>query len=127
MKALHPPLDWASEGRSNSGDRADYSAPGGYRQAFSNARREANRRASSRERWTLTVTEAAVLLGVGRNTCYAAIARGELPAVRLGRRLLVPRIALEKLLAEAGRPSERGEVIGLQSERRRGGRRRGRG
>jgi excisionase family DNA binding protein len=48
---------------------------------------------------TLTVDEAAALLGVSRNTAYGAVHAGELPAVRIGRRLLVPRKALEELLA----------------------------
>lgn len=51
-------------------------------------------------RQTLTVEEAAALLGIGRNSAYQAIARGELPVLRLGRRLLIPRAALERRLAE---------------------------
>ncbi len=54
------------------------------------------------DRQTLTVEEAATLLGIGRNSAYQAIARGELPALRLGRRLLVPRAALDRHLAESG-------------------------
>jgi len=54
------------------------------------------------DRQTFTVEEAAALLGIGRNSAYQAIARGELPALRLGRRLLVPRAALERHLAEGG-------------------------
>jgi excisionase family DNA binding protein len=54
------------------------------------------------DRQTLTVEEAATLLGIGRNSAYQAIARGELPALRIGRRLLVPRAALERHLAESG-------------------------
>lgn len=49
----------------------------------------------------LTVTEAARLLRVGRSTAYVMVRRGDIPVVRLGRRLLVPRDALIKLL-EAG-------------------------
>lgn len=47
---------------------------------------------------TLTVEEAAKLLRIGRNSAYEAARRGELPVVRIGRRLLVPRVALERLL-----------------------------
>ena len=50
------------------------------------------------DRQTLTVEEAATLLGIGRNSAYQAIARGELPALRFGRRLLIPRAALDRLL-----------------------------
>jgi excisionase family DNA binding protein len=48
---------------------------------------------------TLSVPEAARLLGIGRNTAYEAIRRGEIPALRIGRRLLVPRAALGRLLS----------------------------
>ena len=51
---------------------------------------------------TLTVTQAARLLGIGRGTAYEAVRNGELPALRLGKRLLVPLAALEKMLSEAG-------------------------
>lgn len=50
------------------------------------------------QRDTLTVDEAAARLGIGRNAAYDAIHRGELPALRIGRRLLVPRAALERML-----------------------------
>jgi excisionase family DNA binding protein len=51
------------------------------------------------ERRTYTVEEAAHILGIGRNQAYDAAKNGELPTVKLGRRLLVPRDALERLLA----------------------------
>ena len=59
------------------------------------------------DRQTLTVEEAAALLGIGRNTAYQAIVRGELPVIRIGRRLLISKAALEGLLA-AGRFSPDG-------------------
>jgi len=48
---------------------------------------------------TLSVEEAAKLLGIGRNLCYDRVKTGEIPVIKIGRRLLVPRSALEKLLA----------------------------
>jgi excisionase family DNA binding protein len=45
-------------------------------------------------RATITVEQAASLLGVGRSAAYEAARRGELPTRRLGRRLLVPVPAL---------------------------------
>ena len=45
-----------------------------------------------------TSVEAAATLGIGRNQAYAAAARGELPVIRMGKRLLVPLAALERLL-----------------------------
>jgi excisionase family DNA binding protein len=46
----------------------------------------------------LTVTEAASLLGVSRALAYELVARGEIPSLRLGRRLVVPRARLIALL-----------------------------
>jgi excisionase family DNA binding protein len=50
------------------------------------------------EKLTLTVEETAKMLGIGRNSAYEAVARGEIPVIRVGKRLLVPKAALEKLL-----------------------------
>lgn len=47
-----------------------------------------------RGRLTLTVPEAGALCSLGRDAAYAAAERGELPARRVGRRLLVPTHAL---------------------------------
>ena len=60
-----------------------------------------------KEKLTLTVDETAKCLGIGRNSAYEAIARGEIPVVRVGKRLLVPKAALERLLA-AGQPKKNG-------------------
>jgi len=60
-------------------------------------------------RQTLTVEEAGGLLGISRNSAYEAARRGELPAIRIGKRLIVPRAALEKLLGapiDGERPGE---------------------
>ncbi|MBA7634478.1 hypothetical protein ES703_42063 [subsurface metagenome] len=55
------------------------------------------------ERLTYKIAEAAKILGIGRNLCYDRVKTGEIPVIRIGRRLVVPRRALEKLL-EQGRP-----------------------
>jgi excisionase family DNA binding protein len=47
----------------------------------------------------LTVREVAAILRVGRNQLYEAVARGELPAVRIGRTIRIPTTALRDLLA----------------------------
>ncbi len=60
------------------------------------------------EKLTLTVAEAARCLGIGRNSAYEAIAKGEIPVVKIGKRLLVPKTALEFLLA-AGQPKKKGD------------------
>ena len=49
-------------------------------------------------RATITVSEAADILGIGRSAAYEAVARGEIPAIRVGRRLLVPLARLYALL-----------------------------
>lgn len=52
----------------------------------------------------LTVTEAARLLRIGRNTAYSLVARGVIPHVRLGHLIRVPRASLEGWLTGAGAP-----------------------
>ncbi len=48
---------------------------------------------------TYTVTEAADLLGISRSSAYQCVRRGEIPSLTLGRRVVIPRRALEALLA----------------------------
>ncbi len=55
------------------------------------------------ERLTLTVDEAAQILGISRALAYELVTRGDIPSLRLGRRIVVPRHALEVLLAQAAR------------------------
>lgn len=40
--------------------------------------------------------------GLAKNASYAAAARGELPVIKIGGRLRVPIVALERMLQEAG-------------------------
>lgn len=49
-------------------------------------------------RKTLTVTEAAACLGVSRGTAYQAVREGTIPAIRVGRRIVVPIHALQAML-----------------------------
>ena len=53
------------------------------------------------ERQTLNVDEAARIIGVGRNRLYETIRQGELPVLRLGRRILISRVVLDRIM-EAG-------------------------
>lgn len=41
-------------------------------------------------RLTVTVDEAATILGLGRSAAYEATRRGEIPSRRLGRRIVIP-------------------------------------
>jgi excisionase family DNA binding protein len=50
------------------------------------------------DRLVFTVAEAAYLINVSRAFAYELVARGELPSIRLGRRIVIPRIGLQKLL-----------------------------
>jgi excisionase family DNA binding protein len=47
----------------------------------------------------LTLPEVARVLRIGRNSAYEAVRRGEIKAVKIGRRLVVPKAAIERLLA----------------------------
>lgn len=47
---------------------------------------------------TISIAEAGELLGVSRRTAYRAAARGQIPTVRIGRRLFVPTLQLLRLL-----------------------------
>jgi excisionase family DNA binding protein len=49
-------------------------------------------------RQTWTVPEAAKRLGISDRSAYEAVKRGDLPAIRVGNRLLVPKAALARLL-----------------------------
>ena len=46
----------------------------------------------------LTVRETAKVLRIGTNSVYEAIQTGQIPSVRLGRRIAVPRSGLARLL-----------------------------
>jgi excisionase family DNA binding protein len=52
----------------------------------------------------LSVNEAAKLLGLNRNSVYEAAKRGELPIIRLGRRVLISRAGLQRMLDEGDAP-----------------------
>jgi excisionase family DNA binding protein len=47
---------------------------------------------------TMTIPEAAELLGISRSAAYRAVTRGEIPTIRIGRRLLVPTAKLYAML-----------------------------
>ena len=66
----------------------------------------------------LTVAEAARLLRISRNTCYELVAEGRIPHVRLGRRILIPRMGLEQWIArEAGLPQPPPVVVSSLPQR----------
>jgi excisionase family DNA binding protein len=52
------------------------------------------------DRLVYTVAEAGELLGISRAFAYELVARGELPVICLGRRRLVPKVALLALVGQ---------------------------
>ena len=55
------------------------------------------------DRLVLTIEEAGKLLGLGRSGTYEAARRGDIPTLKIGSRILVPKAALLKLLEETAR------------------------
>jgi excisionase family DNA binding protein len=52
----------------------------------------------TQERATLTIREAAEALGIGLNQAYEAARSGQIPSIRIGKRIIVPRAAFQKKL-----------------------------
>ena len=60
-----------------------------------------------------TIEEVAALLQIGRNQAYQAARAGQIPVLRIGpRRMVVPRVAFDRMLAEAGQDREPAEAAG---------------
>jgi len=59
---------------------------------------------ATNERLTIDASNAFKILGISRNTGYSLIQRGEfpLPVIKAGKRLLIPKIAVERLLGVEG-------------------------
>jgi excisionase family DNA binding protein len=64
------------------------------------------------DRELLTVEETQHILGIGRSKAYEMIRRGELPALRMGRLVRIPRGALRRWIEEytEGADSDRREA-----------------
>jgi len=50
------------------------------------------------QRKVLTVEEARTWLGISRGLMYEAIRQGQVPSIRIGRRILIPRAAFLEML-----------------------------
>ena len=46
----------------------------------------------------IRVEEAGVMLGLSRLAAYRAVKRGEIPALRFGRKIVIPKAAIERML-----------------------------
>ena len=49
---------------------------------------------------TYSIAEAADKLGIGKNQGYEAARRGEIPTIKIGKRVLVPRAAFDRMLGQ---------------------------
>jgi excisionase family DNA binding protein len=63
-------------------------------------RRGLPRQAAMGIRLCITVPEAAKMLGISRNFAYQLVREGKIPSIRLGKRILIPKIALEEMLRQ---------------------------
>ena len=54
------------------------------------------------ERLVYTIAETAKLLSLSKGLAYQLAREGKIPVIRLGRRLVVPKISIQRMLAEAG-------------------------
>jgi excisionase family DNA binding protein len=61
------------------------------------------------ERLTLTIEEAGELLGISRSLAYEMARNGRLPVLRFGKRMVVPKRAIEAMLdsSVSGKTAER--------------------
>jgi excisionase family DNA binding protein len=48
---------------------------------------------------TISVEEAARVLGIGRNSAYVAVREGNLPAIKIGRRVRISTAVLRRMLS----------------------------
>lgn len=64
--------------------------------------RSKKRHPVQKPRATITVMEAARRLGISRNTAYDAARAGQLPHLKIGKRILILAAPFERLLTSAG-------------------------
>ena len=50
----------------------------------------------------LSVNECAKLLKISRGSAYQGISQNSIPHIKIGRRILIPKVALQRLLSGAG-------------------------
>jgi excisionase family DNA binding protein len=53
-----------------------------------------------------SVIEMAELLGIGRSKAYELVRSGTIPSLRLGRRIIIPKLALSRFLAECAHQND---------------------
>jgi len=60
------------------------------------------RKAPAPDALTISVERAGELLGISRASAYAAVNQGRIPCLRFGRKVVVPRQAIDRMISEAG-------------------------
>ncbi len=70
------------------------------------------RHAVIEKRLCITVPEAAAMLGLSKNFVYKLVNERQLPVIIFGKRKLIPRAALEKMLEKAEIESRNGSEVG---------------
>jgi excisionase family DNA binding protein len=88
----------------------------GYISGLKELRTEPPRRHVSTpvQKLTVSVREAAIMLGISRAAVYDAVHQKRIPTISFGRRLVIPRAALDRLLmVERGEEEEAAEQSGL--------------
>jgi excisionase family DNA binding protein len=53
---------------------------------------------SESERQTYTMKEVQARFGLGRNAAYAAVKSGAIPSIRIGKKILIPKAPVDRLL-----------------------------
>ena len=66
---------------------------------------------------TISVEEAAKVLGIGRNSAYEAARNGQLPVIKIGKLLRIPVVALERMLSEAKPTAPEDEFVAVLKSR----------
>lgn len=62
------------------------------------------RKAPAPDALTISVERAGELLGISRASAYEAVKQGRIPHLRFGRKLVVPRAALERMVSQVSEP-----------------------
>jgi excisionase family DNA binding protein len=69
---------------------------------MSDQKTEAVKRVKPKEKCrTMSIDQAAQILGLGRSTAYRYVESGEIPSIRIGNRVLITDTIIERLLAGA--------------------------
>lgn len=64
------------------------------------------------KRQVYDIGEIATLFGIGRNHAYEAAKAGMIPTIRLGKRIVAPRAAIDRMLGLEGEPEAKAAVAG---------------